>query len=132
MPKIMHTDAENRWHAEIFYSLFKESVTLAELQEMAAQVRLPVTPLRHAKIRRILDKHGAIDQLLHLATRCAMVPEVLMPDRPTDDLESALLRRQLLCATQDLMVEGHVERKGPRTFGLTEMGAREMRKVRTS
>jgi hypothetical protein len=32
-----HPDAEDRFHAEILYVLFKHNATLAELQEMAAQ-----------------------------------------------------------------------------------------------
>jgi hypothetical protein len=117
-----HTDAENRWHAELFYSLFKEKVTLAELQEMAMEVKLPLINLRHAKIRRILEQHGAVDQLQELAARCAVVPELLMADcRPTDNVEIAIARRGILCALEDLMREGIIERVGPK-FRLTAKG----------
>jgi hypothetical protein len=123
MTKFAHTDDENRWHAEIFYSLTQESVTPAELQEMTAQPPPAVGSLRHEKIRRILEQHGALGQLSELARRAGVVPEVLMDDKPDDDLKDALRRRQYLCAIDDLMAEGIVERKpwlGPRVFGLVE------------
>ena len=112
------TDEEYAWHAEIFYSLTQNDVTVAELQEIAGQAPMSVGSLRHDKICRILDQHGALAELPELARRAAIVPEVLMGDNPPDpDLESALGRRKILCAIDDLIAEGKVERVGPRMFG---------------
>lgn len=81
-PNKLHSIDENAWHAEIFCSLRKENVTPAELGEMAVQMKTGVIPLKHAKIHRILNKHGALKELPELAMRCAMVPELLMEYPP--------------------------------------------------
>src|SRR5215469_13884767 len=118
MSQYAHTDNGYAWHAKIFYSLTQNNVTVAELQEMATHPPTSVPSLRHEKIRRILDQHGALAELPELARRAATVPEVLMGDNPPDpDLESALERRKILCAIDDLIAEGKVERVGPRRFG---------------
>jgi hypothetical protein len=115
----LHTDAENARHAVLFYSLCEENVTPSELQEMAGPTTSPLASIRDAKIRRMLKEHGALKELPDLATKCAMVPELLMADG-SDDPEVSIARRQLLCVVQALMVEGLLERKGTRAFVATQ------------
>jgi hypothetical protein len=76
-----HTDDEDRFHAEILYVLFRHKVRLAELQEMAAQMRCPSGTVfnneRYAVIRESLIALDAVAELPELAIRCAVMPELL-------------------------------------------------------
>jgi hypothetical protein len=117
-----YTDAENRWHAEILYSLFKQKVTLAELQEMAAQKRSPGTVFynpRDAEILRSLQDKGDLGALTELAERCAVLPE-LLEDGHSSDPDTAIMNLHALCALQGLIAEGYVERTGHGTFRTTD------------
>ena len=113
-----YTDAEDRWHAEILYSLFKQKVTLAELQEMAAQKRSPGTVFynpRYAEILRSLQDQGDLGALTELAERCAVLPE-LLEGGDSSDPDVAILHLHALCALQGLIAEGYVERTGHGAF----------------
>jgi hypothetical protein len=118
-----HSDAQDRWHAEILYSLFKQKVTLAELQEMAAQVqRPPGTVLKNQRYCDILiplDEQGAAGELPDLAERCAVLPE-LLEGGDSSDPETAIHHLHVQCIMQELIAEGYFERVGPRRFRRTD------------
>jgi hypothetical protein len=82
MSKIeLYADEQNLWHAEVLYSLFKHNVTLAELQEMVAQMKrkgIVFHNPRFAKILKSLQDQGALGALPDLAERCAVMPELLL------------------------------------------------------
>ena len=124
MSKIeLHTDAEDRWHAEIFYSLFKQKVTLAELQEMAEQLQSPPGTVfknqRYWEIIKSLDEQGAVGELLDLAERCALLPE-LLEGGDSSDPETAIFHLHTQCVIQELIAEGYVKRIGHGTFVRTD------------
>jgi hypothetical protein len=102
-----HSNNENIWHAKIFYALTQANVTPAELQEMAAQGSRSLINLQQERIRKILEKQGALAALPELARRCAIVPEVLL-DRRTD-AEDAIKHRMILCFLEDLITAGYCE-----------------------
>jgi len=106
----LHTDAEDRWHAEILYSLFKQKVTLAELQEMAAQMQSPPGTVfknqRYWEILKSFDHdQAAIGEFPDLAERCAVMPE-LLEGGDSSDPETAIFHLQLQCIMQELVAEG--------------------------
>jgi hypothetical protein len=117
----LHTDAEDRWHAEIFYSLFKQKVTLAELQEMAAQLRSPPgTVFKNHRYWEILksfddDDEAAIGQFPDLAERCAVMPE-LLEGGDSSDPETAIRHLHVQCVMQEMIAEGYLKRIGHGTF----------------
>jgi hypothetical protein len=118
----LHTDAEDRWHAEIFYSLFKQKVTLAELQEMAAQLRSPPgTVFKNHRYWEILksfdddDDEDAIGQFPDLAERCAVMPE-LLEGGDSSDPETAIRHLHVQCIMQEMILEGYLKRTGHGTF----------------
>ncbi len=118
-----HSDAENRWHAEILYSLFKQKVTLAELQEMAAQVQSPPGTVlenqRYCDILIPLDEQGAAGELPDLAERCAVLPE-LLEGGDSSDPETAIRHLFIGCIFQEFVAEGYWERVGPGRFRRTD------------
>ncbi len=118
-----HSDAENRWHAEILYSLFKQKVTLAKLQEMAAQIQSPpgtaLKNQRYCDFLIPLDERDAAGELPDLAERCAILPE-LLEGGDSSDPETAIRHLYIDCILQDLVIEGYIERLGPRRFRWTD------------
>ena len=97
MSKLVNPSAKNRWHAEILYSLFKQKVTLAELQGIATQ-------MRYLEILKSLPKPGMVDELPELAERCALMPELLEGGQPSDP-DKALRHLTIRCAVQDVNAE---------------------------
>jgi hypothetical protein len=120
----LHTDAEDRWHAEIFYSLFKQKVTLAELQELAAMMRSPHgTVFKNQRYSEILDSfehdQAAIGEFPDLAERCAIMPE-LLEGGDSSDPETAIRHLHVQCIMQELITEGYLKRTGHGTFMRTD------------
>ena len=121
MPTIeLHTDAEDRWHAAILYSLFKQRVTLAELQELAAQVQSPPgTRFKNYRYWGILKSfdhdRAAIAEFPDLAERCAVMPE-LLEGGDSSDPETAIHHLHVQCIMQELIAEGYLKRTGHGMF----------------
>jgi len=120
----LRTDAEDRWHAEILYSLFKQKVTLAELQEMAAQLRSPPGTVfknqRYWEILKSFDHdQAAIGEFPDLAERCAVMSE-LVEGGDSSDPKTAIFHLDVQCIVQELIAEGCLKRVGHGTFRWTD------------
>src|SRR5271165_4181623 len=123
MSELNHSDAENRWHAEILYSLFKLKITLAELEGIAAQMRSPPgTVFRNQRYLEILERlrePGMIDELPELAERRALMPE-LLEGGDASNPDTAFRHLITRCVLQDMIAQSKAVRCGPGTFMFTD------------